>query len=329
MEKLKYCEIRNKGYGQKWQDFKIHYVGARPKLIRDDGAFSSGKSLLEALAVRFKNFELVLTPEESRIQRNASAPQVCVALPEIQKMNSGLFTQKKCVTQRAVSNLLSNLFPQHFTGGIPTALPPSIGKKARSKKLKGRFNLKALRRLARDLQKRIKTDKTDSAWRTFLRQNILSIQRGYIELIPKADLGIVGASYPDFFLVTSDGYLDFLEIKNPFTPLLSYDEEHQTHIWSPELAGAVTRAENHLQSVSELGNQLRQQVKKSSGIELPIIKPRGIILAGNSEQFTGDRPAQHDFDRLNQTLPNINVVTYDELLTRLRNHITVLTGSKD
>ena len=98
MEKLKYCKIRNKGYGQKWQDFKIHYVGERPRLIRDDGAFSSGKSLLEALAGKFRNFELVLTPEESRIQKNASSPQVCVALPELQKMNAGLFTQKREVT---------------------------------------------------------------------------------------------------------------------------------------------------------------------------------------------------------------------------------------
>jgi len=95
MENLKYCKIRNKGYGQKWQDFKIHYVGARPKLIRDDGAFSSGKSLLEALALKFTNFDLVLTPEESRIQRNDSSPQVCVALPELQKMNAGLFTQRE------------------------------------------------------------------------------------------------------------------------------------------------------------------------------------------------------------------------------------------
>src|SRR5262245_47559745 len=114
METLKYCKIRNKGYGQRWQDFKIHYVGQRPKLIRDDGAFSSGKSLLEALAMKFRSFQLVLTPEQSRIQGNASAPQVCVALPDLQKMNAGLFAQKKYVTQQAVSHLLSSLFHKDF-----------------------------------------------------------------------------------------------------------------------------------------------------------------------------------------------------------------------
>jgi hypothetical protein len=328
MQKLKYCKIRNKSYGQKWQDFKIHYVGERPKLIRDDGAFSSGKSLLEALAMKFRNFELVLTPEESEIQRNASAPQVCVALPELQKMNAGLFTQKREVTQRAVSSLLSGLFPKHFAGGTQGSRPASSGKKAGTRKLKARFNLKDLRRLAKDMKKRVETDKSESAWRNFLRQNILHIQRGYIELIPKADLGIFGASYPDFFLVTHDGYLDILEIKTPFTALLSYDEDRKTHVWSAEIAGAVARLENYLQSVSDLRDELRQKVKNYCGIELPVIKPRGIIFAGNSTQFKGDGPNRDDFEGLNETLQNVNVVTYDELLTRLRNHVTVLSGSK-
>jgi len=328
MENLKYCKIRNKGYGQKWQDFKIHYVGARPKLIRDDGAFSSGKSLLEALALKFTNFDLVLTPEESRIQRNDSSPQVCVALPELQKMNAGLFTQKREVTQRAVSNLLSGLFPKHFTAGSQGSQPSSIGKKARSRKLKARFNLKDLRRLARDMKKRIETNKSEAAWRNYLQQNTLYIQRGDIGLIPKADLGLSGASYPDFFLVTYDGYLDILEIKTPFTALLSYDEDSKTHVWSAEIARAVARVENYFQTVSDIGDQLREKVKNCRGIELPFIKPRGIIFAGNSAQFKGDRPARDDFEQLNEALQNVNVVTYDELLTRLRNHMTVLSGSK-
>ncbi len=328
MEKLKYCKIRNRGYGQRWQDFKVHYVGVRPKLIRDDGAFSSGKSLLEALAMKFRNFDLVLTPEESRIQRDNSSPQVYVALPELQKMNAGLFTQKREVTQRAVSSLLSGLFPKHFADGSLGPQPASIGKKVRPRRSKARFNLKTLRRLAKDMKKRMETDKSERVWRNFLRQNILHIQRGYIELIPKADLEISGTSYPDFFLITYDGYLDILEIKTPFTALLSYDEDRKTHVWSAEIAEAVARVENYLQSVSDLGDQLRKKVKNCCGIELPVIKPRGIIFAGNSAQFEGDRPTHDDFELLNKASQNVNVVTYDELLMRLRNHLTVLSGSK-
>jgi hypothetical protein len=278
--------------------------------------------------MKFTNFELVLTPEESRIQRNDSSPQVCVALPELQKMNAGLFTQKREVTQKAVSNLLSGLFPQHFAAGSQGPQPATIAKKARSRKLKARLNLKTLRRLARDMKKRIETSKSEAVWRNYLRQNILYIQRGDIGLIPKADLGLSGASYPDFFLVTYDGYLDILEIKTPFTALLSYDEDSKTHVWSAEIARSVDRVEKYFQSVSDLGDELREKVKNCCGIELPFIKFRGIIFAGNSAQFKGDRPARDGFEHLNEALQNVNVVTYDELLTRLRNHLTVLSGSK-
>jgi hypothetical protein len=323
MENLKYCEISNKTYGQKWQNFKLYYAGKRPKLIRDDGAFSSGKSLLETLGTKFKDFDLILTPEESRIQKDASSRQVYLAIPELQKMNARLFTQKKQVTQRAISRLLSNLFPRHFATGNGVSKP---AKRANSGKLKARFNLKKLQQLAEDLQKRIETDNSESRWQDYLRQNILHLQPSYIELIPKASVEVPGSSYPEFFLITYDGYLDILEIKTPFTALLSYDKNRKKYDWGPDIAQAIARVENYIQAISDIGDELRKKVKDGYGIELHIIKPRGIIVAGNSAQLEGKQSMQDDFGLLNQELKNVNLVTYDELLTRLRNHITVLTG---
>lgn len=326
MEKLKHCEISNKSYGQKWQNFKLYYTGSRPKLIRDDGAFSSGKSLLEALATKFKDFELILTPEESRIQKNSSSRQVYLAIPKLQKMNARLFTQKKHVTQRAISHLLSDLFPRHFAAGNGGVSRPA--RKVNSSRLKARFNLRKLQQLAEELQKRIETDNSESKWQDYLKRNILNIQPGYIEIISKAGVKLPGTSCPDFFLITYDGYLDILEIKTPFTALLSYDKNRRRHVWSQEIAKAIAQVENYLQAVSDFGDDLRKKVKDGYGIELHVVKPRGIIVAGNSAQFKDNKPMQDDFGLLNQTLKNLSVVTYDELLTRLRNHITVLSGIK-
>lgn len=323
MQKLKYCQISNKSYGQRWQNFKLYYAGVRPKLIREDGAFSSGKSLLEALATKFRDFELVLTPEESRIEKNSSARQVFLAIPKLQKMNARLFTQKKHVTQRAVSHLLSDLFPRHFATGNGVSRPV---KRVNSSKLKGRFNLRKLQQLAEDMQKQIETDNSESTWQGYLKKNILNIQPGYIELIPKASVKLPGPSHPDFFLITYDGYLDILEIKTPFAALLSPDKNSRKHVWSPEIAKAIVKVENDLQAVSDAGDDLRKKVKDAYGIELHVIKPRGIIFAGNSAQFKDNKPMQDDFELLNQALTNVSVVTFDELLTRLRNHITVLSG---
>lgn len=61
---------------------------------------------------------------------------------------------------------------------------------------------------------------------------------------------------------------------------------------------------------------------------LPRLRPRGVILAGNTEQFGDDKKIADDFRLLSQGLKNINVVTYDELLIRLQNYIAVLTELK-
>ena len=161
-----------------------------------------------------------------------------------------------------------------------------------------------------------------------MKQNILIIQQGYIELIPKANIGVVGTSYPDFLLVTYDGYLDILEIKTPFTPLVLHDKSHNNYYWSTDVSKAIAQVENYIQAIAEIGDKVRNAVKDSYGIDLRVIKPRGIIFAGNSNQFGGNKLIQDDFRLLNQGLKNVTVVTYDELLTRMQNYIAVLTGIK-
>jgi hypothetical protein len=54
-----------------------------------------------------------------------------------------------------------------------------------------------------------------------------------------------------------------------------------------------------------------------------VVRPRGFILAGNSAQFSSQKQ-RDDFRLLSQGLKNVTVITYDELLVRLENHIRVL-----
>ncbi len=174
------------------------------------------------------------------------------------------------------------------------------------------------------MKKRIRTDQSASRWQEFLKENILALQQGYISLIPKAKLGALGSGSPDFFLITHDGYVDILEIKTPATPLLSTNPDDHSDCWSPEVAAAIAQVEKRLEVVAESGEKLRAKVKEGYGIELPLIKPRAVIFAGNSAQLKGKQ--QEAFGQLTQGLQHVSVVTYDELLTRLQNQITVLRG---
>ena len=88
---------------------------------------------------------------------------------------------------------------------------------------------------------------------------------------------------------------------------------------------AIAQVENYIQAVEELGPTIRTKLRDIYSIDLRVIKPRGIIFAGNSGEFEGKKSVQDDFRLLNQGLKNVTVVTYDELLTRLQNYITALS----
>lgn len=59
-------------------------------------------------------------------------------------------------------------------------------------------------------------------------------------------------------------------------------------------------------------------------IDVKAVRPRGIILAGNTNTFENAKQ-RNDLRILSQTQKNITVLTYDELLRRLTNYIAVLT----
>jgi hypothetical protein len=359
--KRKHVKITTKSYGGHWRNVKVYYTGGKPNLLKDDGRFTSGKSILESLEAVFKKFTLTLIPGKSRVTRKGKSFQIFLSTHELSKMNSGLISRKKDVTQSAINATFSVLFPKYFKGGtrlfsyqpglfagileshfmptrlskedrtafntfIPKFIASGVGKGGTAVKFKAGVELKVLQPLAKDLAKRIHGDRSESTWQDYLKTNILLIQQGYIELITKANIGVMVSSFPDFLLVTYDGYLDILEIKTPFTSLLQHDKAHNNYYWTADVSKAIAQVENYLQAVSELGDKVRNTAKDKYGIDLRVIKPRGIIFAGNSSQFANDKAIQDDFRLLNQGLKNITVVPYDELLTRLQNYITVLTG---
>ena len=54
-----------------------------------------------------------------------------------------------------------------------------------------------------------------------------------------------------------------------------------------------------------------------------MVRPRGFILVGKADQFKSQKQ-RDDFRLLSHGLKNVMIITYDELLTRLENHLHVL-----
>jgi hypothetical protein len=137
------------------------------------------------------------------------------------------------------------------------------------------------------------------------------------------NIGIGEVKFPDFSLVTHDNYLDILEIKKPDTPILKFDSSRNNYYWDAEISRAIIQVENYLANVSRFASEVRSFILDKYAINLKVVRPRGIILAGDARTFT-EQKQKDDFRLLSHGLKNVNILTYDELATRLHNYIEVL-----
>lgn len=189
--------------------------------------------------------------------------------------------------------------------------------------LKAAAQIKSLKELASELELAIPVSRSESWWQTFIREKILIIQQGYIRAIEKMNVAVGNTKFPDFSLVTHDNYLDILEIKKPDTPLVKLDNSRGNFYADTEIARAVIQVENYIENVGKYADAVRSYILDTYRLDLKVVRPRGIILAGNAAQFQNQKE-KDDFRLLAHGLKNITIVTYDELLVRLRNYIKVL-----
>lgn len=358
----RFVKVSSKSYGNKLKGFKIYFKGTKPKLLKSDGSFQFGKNIIESISAKFKKFQIILISGKSRIEKVGQTYRFFISTADLQSMQSILIGRNRDLKQRVITKKFSEIFPKHYKEDtklfsyekglfkavltkdfLPTLLSTEdrqavnnfiprfvasgvAGKKASmASKLTAGIELKVLKEIASDLDKRIKNDKSESTWQDYLKANILHIQQGYIAFVEKANIGVIGTKFPDFLLVTHDEYLDILEIKTPVSPLLTLDKSRNNYFWTSDLSKAISQAENYIHQVYVLGDKIRSEIKDKYGIELRVVRPRGVIIAGNTDQFSKNKKMSDDFRLLSQGLKNITIVTYDELLIRLQNYISVLT----
>ena len=353
----KYVVVSNKGYGNALKGTKIYYEGKKPKGLGKDGSISFGKHVLEALKRKFGNekFHWIITAEEDSIKSERSIIRVRTSQQTLTRMGRSLWDRTRDIKNDTVANFFSIVYPSHFTHDetpvyvagtlshmlngkiIPRMstedreamnafLPDFIAAESLNtvNLLKATAQIKTLKELAADLEKSLDgSTYSEGHWQTYVKKNILIIQQGYISAIEKMNTVIGGTKFPDFALVTHDNYLDVLEIKKPNTQLLNYDTSRKNYFWNPEMAKAIIQTENYIENILHQADAVRNYIRDTYNIELKVLRPRGIILAGDTRKFASDKE-RDDFRLLCLSTKNIVFVTYDELLSRLQNYIKVL-----
>lgn len=352
---LKFITVTSKTYGKKLRGIPIYYEGKKPSGLKKDGTIKFGKHVLETLQARFgTKFRWILTKEADSISKEYGIYRVRTSVGLLGRMDSQLWDRTRDIKNDIVRRFFSIAYPTEFqTNAAPVYVPgtlakilsPEIASKLSSEDreavqrflpeflatesiksvnlLKAAAQIKSLKELAEELDNAIKSSHGESWWQTFIKEKILIIQQGYIKAIEKMNIAVGNTKFPDFSLVTHDNYIDILEIKKPDTNLIKLDPSRQNYHADMELSRAIIQVENYIENISAHKDAVRSYILDNFKLNLKVVRPRGIILAGNASGFQTQKE-RDDLRLLAHSLKNITIVTYDELLTRLSNYIKVL-----
>ncbi|XVJ66911.1 MAG: DUF4263 domain-containing protein [Lacibacter sp.] len=342
----------------------------RPKMVDKLGAFPMGKNILESLTRTFKKFQLKISKiKSSSVKKVGDKYIVCLSDTDYTRMKSGVIDEIADVKNDIIRKRFSIIYPKYYktsgstlyrAGTLERIIPEngavslSLGDKARIRKLyssailsglskssvtstdiareRAVFELSTLEAYADALEKKIVTTKDEAEWQIYIREHILNLKEEYIAKEEKINTSIGRTSFPDFLLISQDNFLDVLEIKTPFTPLVQFDKSHNNYYLSSELMKAIAQAEKYIDQVSAAGLELEKYISKRLKLPFGVVRPGGLIIVGSEKSLDElDDPAQakEDFRRLRNSFKNIKIITYTELLIGLRNRITILKQLKD
>lgn len=352
--KTESIEVTAKSYGKALQGVRVYYEGKRPRGLKDDGSITFGKHILETLGKKFPRFRWIITPKTDSISTEYGIVRVRMSLGLLGLMGKENWDRTRDIKNDIVKRFLSSAFPAHFKTAttstyvpgtlstmINTSMLPRLSTKDKEalnavlpdylageavgavQLLNATAQIKSLKALATNLEDEIGRAHPESWWQSYIKANILLMQQGYIKALAKLNVAVGDTKFPDFCLVTHDNYLDILEIKKPGTDLVKLDPSRGNYHWDIEMSKAIIQTENYIEQVSSKQGDVRSYLLDHEKIDVKAVRPRGIVLAGDARCFT-EQKQRDDFRLLSQGIKNITVLTYDELLTRLKNYIVVL-----
>ena len=131
---------------------------------------------------------------------------------------------------------------------------------------------------------------------------------------------------PDFLLVDANGFVDILEIKKADVRMLS--QYRNNYVASREVSGAIQQIEKYIFCLNSSDKAKKDVSDKidgllPNGLKTQVVNPQGILLVGRSNEFNEEH--KKDFELIKRQYKHVaDIMTYDDLLFRLRNIIDSL-----
>ena len=184
--------------------------------------------------------------------------------------------------------------------------------------------LLSLQEIIKEFEQLIDNNPLESKWQKFFEDNIQLFDTRYVHQLNKNNIAVVGTQYPDLMLVDIYGYVDFYELKRSGMKLLREDKGHKNYYWSDDMAKSIAQATDYLQTIKKNALTIKDGIKEQTatgnqeGLDVSIINPRALIVAGNSKDLQGAK-MNDQFKSLRESMKDIEFLLYDELLKRLKN----------
>lgn len=181
-----------------------------------------------------------------------------------------------------------------------------------------------IKELEQRLQEDCPEDSGSNSWQNWIYKNNWFFATQYAEPLPKENVGF--HNIPDFLFPTLDGFIDVLKIKRPTFEVIEEDRSHHgSYKWSKEANIGIGQVVNYLNQIGLHQLEIVKQIEDKHSVRLSAVKPRGIILIGNSDKWT--REKREALRNLNHSLHCIEVITYTDLLRRGKSLIAMYDKS--
>ena len=123
--------------------------------------------------------------------------------------------------------------------------------------------------------------------------------------------------------------IDFLEIKRPTAKLINITPYRNNYSPSRELSGTVQQIEKYIACINRCATDWEKEAPKKikdsipTGVEINFINPQGLIIMGDAKAFSISQ--KRDFELIKRQYKSVSeIISYDDLLTRLDNMIEAL-----
>lgn len=192
---------------------------------------------------------------------------------------------------------------------------------------------------AQKVSKKISPDKEikqlESFWQVYFQKYLLHLIFSYRELYPKIKFSVDSEKkYPDFVGINHYWGVDIIEIKHHLLPVLRYDKSHKNYAFSSDLSKAIIQSMNYMDALIQ--EKMTQKYKTEIFDELDnsvlnknIHRPTAIIIISSKDRLVKtNKPLSseemekinRDFTKLRNSLNNIKILTFDEILDMADNY---------